>query len=67
VIPQWIVTAHLSVKGRSQLTCAYRRDEANMPGSRREVNNAREEGVEFLFNRQPIAILGDDKQVRSRA
>ncbi|MCM2129715.1 FAD-dependent oxidoreductase [Larsenimonas rhizosphaerae] len=43
------------------VTCAYRRDEANMPGSRREVANAREEGVEFLFNRQPIAIVGDDR------
>jgi glutamate synthase (NADPH/NADH) small chain len=37
--------------------CAYRRDEENMPGSRREVANAREEGVEFLFNRQPIEVV----------
>lgn len=37
--------------------CAYRRDEENMPGSRREVTNAREEGVEFLFNRQPIEVV----------
>jgi len=37
--------------------CAYRRDEANMPGSRREVKNAREEGVEFLFNRQPVEVV----------
>ena len=37
--------------------CAYRRDEENMPGSRREVKNAREEGVEFLFNRQPVEVL----------
>jgi len=43
------------------VSCAYRRDEENMPGSKREVANAREEGVEFLFNRQPIAIVGDDK------
>jgi glutamate synthase (NADPH) small chain len=42
------------------VTCAYRRDEANMPGSVREVKNAREEGVEFLFNRQPVAIIGDE-------
>lgn len=46
-------------QGATQVTCAYRRDEANMPGSVREVQNAREEGVEFLFNRQPIAIIGD--------
>ena len=37
--------------------CAYRRDEENMPGSRREVTNAREEGVEFLFNRQPVEVV----------
>lgn len=37
--------------------CAYRRDEENMPGSRREVKNANEEGVEFLYNRQPIEIV----------
>ncbi|TVP52044.1 MAG: glutamate synthase small subunit [Halomonadaceae bacterium] len=43
------------------VTCAYRRDEANMPGSRKEVHNAREEGVQFMFNRQPIAIVGEDK------
>ena len=43
------------------VVCAYRRDEENMPGSRREVNNAKEEGVQFLFNRQPVAIVGEDK------
>ena len=43
------------------VTCAYRRDEANMPGSVREVQNAKEEGVRFLFNRQPIEIVGDGK------
>ncbi len=30
-----------------------------MPGSRREVKNARDEGVQFLFNQQPVAIEGD--------
>lgn len=48
-------------QGASSVQCAYRRDEENMPGSRREVNNAREEGVEFLWNRQPIEVVGDDK------
>jgi glutamate synthase (NADPH/NADH) small chain len=43
------------------VTCAYRRDEENMPGSRREVNNAREEGVQFLWNRQPVEIVGNGK------
>ncbi len=41
------------------VTCVYRRDEANMPGSRREVVNTKEEGVRFLFNRQPVEIVGD--------
>ncbi len=45
----------------ARVNCAYRRDEANMPGSRREVANAKEEGVRFLFNRQPVEIVGDDK------
>lgn len=45
----------------ASVTCAYRRDEANMPGSRKEVYNAREEGVNFKFNRQPIAIIGEDR------
>ena len=47
-------------QGAESVVCAYRRDEENMPGSRREVSNAREEGVEFLFNRQPVAIVGSD-------
>lgn len=47
-------------QGASSVTCAYRRDEDNMPGSKREVVNAKEEGVEFLFNRQPVAIVGDE-------
>jgi glutamate synthase (NADPH/NADH) small chain len=48
-------------QGAKSVTCAYRRDEENMPGSRREVKNAREEGVQFLFNRQPVEIVGDGK------
>ena len=50
-------------QGAASVTCAYRRDEANMPGSIREVQNAKEEGVEFLFNRQPIEIVGDENGV----
>lgn len=50
-------------QGATQVTCAYRRDETNMPGSRREVKNAKEEGVKFLWNRQPIEIIGEDDNV----
>ena len=46
--------------GAAQVSCVYRRDEANMPGSAREVANAREEGVQFLFNRQPLGLLGTE-------
>lgn len=48
-------------QGAASVTCAYRRDEANMPGSKREVANAKEEGVKFLWNRQPVEIVGDGK------
>ena len=48
-------------QGAKEVSCAYRRDRENMPGSRREVGNAEEEGVRFLWNRQPMAILGDWK------
>ncbi|HTV85114.1 MAG TPA: FAD-dependent oxidoreductase [Dyella sp.] len=43
--------------GAASVTCVYRRDEASMPGSAREVAYSREEGVSFLFHRQPLAIL----------
>ncbi len=45
--------------GAANVSCVYRRDEASMPGSAREVANAREEQVEFLFNRQPLSIESD--------
>ena len=50
-----------AIRQGAQVTCAYRRDEANMPGSHREVTNAKEEGVQFLWNRQPVEIVGDGK------
>lgn len=46
-------------QGAQSVTCAYRRDEANMPGSPREVQNAKEEGVNFQFNLQPLDIEVD--------
>ena len=47
-------------QGATEVTCAYRRDEANMPGSPREVQNAKEEGVDFQFNLQPLDISVDE-------
>lgn len=43
-------------QGASAVTCVYRRDAANMPGSKKEFTNATEEGVDFCFNAQPVAI-----------
>jgi glutamate synthase (NADPH) small chain len=45
-------------QGAESVTCTYRRDEMHMPGSRRDYKNSREEGVEFLFNCQPIELIG---------
>ena len=46
-------------EGARLVKCLYRRDEANMPGSKKEVVNAKEEGVEFIFNVSPVAIKED--------
>src|SRR5690606_2235296 len=48
-------------QGAVSVTCTYRRDADNMPGSRRDYKNSVEEGVTFLFNRQPIEIIGNGK------
>jgi len=41
--------------------CLYRRDKKNMPGSIREVSNAEEEGVEFIWQSNPKKFIGSDK------
>jgi glutamate synthase (NADPH/NADH) small chain len=48
-------------QGAASVKCLYRRDRANMPGSMREVGNAEEEGVEFVWLSAPEAFLGDDR------
>ena len=50
-------------QGATSVTCVYRRDQENMPGSRREVENARQEGEKFKFNRQPVEIVGENGKV----
>jgi len=47
-------------QGATSVKCLYRRNKANMPGSQREVTNAEEEGVEFVWQTAPEAFLGDD-------
>tara|TARA_B100000579_G_scaffold435601_1_gene459294 strand:- start:265 stop:1704 length:1440 start_codon:yes stop_codon:yes gene_type:complete len=41
--------------------CLYRRDKENMPGSSREVNNAEEEGVKFIWLTNPVKFIGSNK------
>ncbi len=41
--------------------CLYRRDRENMPGSAREVHNAEEEGVQFIWLSNPVKFVGTDK------
>ena len=41
--------------------CIYRRDKENMPGSIREVNNAEEEGIEFIWLSNPKKFIGLEK------
>ncbi len=54
-------------QGAASVRCLYRRDRANMPGSMREVGNAEEEGVEFVWLTAPEAFLGDDTVAAVRA
>ena len=50
-------------QGANSVTCLYRRDKANMPGSMREVSNAEEEGVTFEWLAAPRALSGEAEAV----
>ena len=56
-------------QGAKSVTCLYRRDRANMPGSQREVANAEEEGVDFDWQAAPLSVVekkgGGAKAVRA--
>ncbi|MCC5958389.1 MAG: NAD(P)-dependent oxidoreductase [Rhodobacteraceae bacterium] len=47
-------------QGATSVKCLYRRDRENMPGSRRETQNAEEEGVEFVWLAAPAGFVTDD-------
>jgi len=47
-------------EGAKSVTCLYRRDELNMPGSKKEYKNAMEEGVDFSFLSSPKEIILDE-------
>ena len=48
-------------QGARSVKCLYRRDRANMPGSKREVANAEDEGIEFVWLSAPAAFEGEGK------
>jgi glutamate synthase (NADPH/NADH) small chain len=48
-------------EGAKSVTCLYRRDAQNMPGSKKEYKNAMEEGVNFTFFTSPKEIIIGDK------
>ncbi len=54
-------------QGAESVKCLYRRDRANMPGSRREVRYAEEEGVQFSWLAAPEAFLGEGRLAGVRA
>ncbi|RDD61525.1 NAD(P)-dependent oxidoreductase [Ferruginivarius sediminum] len=54
-------------QGAKSVKCLYRRNRQNMPGSQREVANAEEEGVEFVWLSAPQAFLGDEAVSAVRA
>ncbi len=54
-------------QGAASVTCLYRRDRANMPGSLREVQNAEEEGVHFAWLSAPEAFYGNETVTGVRA
>jgi glutamate synthase (NADPH/NADH) small chain len=50
-------------QGAASVHCIYRRDQQNMPGSQREVKHAMNEGVQFEFNAQPVALVHEDRRL----
>ena len=54
-------------QGATKVSCLYRRDRQNMPGSQREVANAEDEGVVFEWLAAPQAFLGDEAVTAVRA
>jgi glutamate synthase (NADPH/NADH) small chain len=46
-------------QGAKSVSCLYRRDRANMPGSQREVKHAEEEGVRFVWQTAPEMVIGE--------
>ncbi|MBT9383909.1 NAD(P)-dependent oxidoreductase [Pseudooceanicola sp. CBS1P-1] len=54
-------------QGATSVKCLYRRDRANMPGSQREVKNAEEEGVEFVWLSNPVGFATTEEGAVAQA
>ena len=54
-------SARCALRLGSQVTIVYRRTEAQMPARIEEIQNAKEEGVQFQLLTQPVKILGDER------
>ncbi len=54
-------------QGAEAVSCLYRRDRVNMPGSQREVTNAEDEGIDFQWLSAPEAFLGESEVSAVRA
>ncbi len=50
-------------EGARSVTCVYRRDAYNMPGSQKEYKNAMEEGVDFIFFASPKEVVLNENGV----
>ena len=53
-------------QGAKSVKCLYRRDKKNMPGSQREVHNAEEEGVEFVWLAAPEAFIAKSGKAKAK-
>ena len=53
-------------QGSRSVKCLYRRDQKNMPGSQREVQNAIEEGIDFNWLTLPIEYIGENRIVKTK-
>ena len=52
--------ARVALRLGAEVYVVYRRGEAEMPARKEEVENAKEEGVKFVFYANPIRVLGED-------
>ena len=53
-------------QGAKSVKCLYRRDQDNIPGSQKEVQNALEEGVDFKWLTLPIEYIGNGKILKTK-